>query len=87
MCFGGYVDGRQVAFARVVTDYATFGNLVDMFVLARIPRARFTRGEMLKVILAHPSLKGLRRLTLATSEAGGLYEKIRLHRRRSGRRP
>lgn len=33
LCFGGYLDGRQVAFARVVSDYATFANLVDVFVL------------------------------------------------------
>jgi GNAT superfamily N-acetyltransferase len=70
MCFGGYVDGRQVAFARVVTDYATFGNLVDMFVLPEY-RGRGYAGDMLKTILAHPSLKGLRRFTLATSTAGG----------------
>lgn len=33
LCFGGYVEGAQVAFARVITDYATFANLVDVFVL------------------------------------------------------
>ena len=75
MCFGGYVDGRQVAFARVVTDYATFGNLVDMFVLPDY-RGRGYASDMLKTILVHPSLKGLRRLTLATSTASGLYEKF-----------
>jgi GNAT superfamily N-acetyltransferase len=75
MCFGGYVDGRQVAFARVVTDFATFGNLVDMFVLPEY-RGQGYAGEILKSILAHPSLKGLRRLTLATNSAAGLYEKF-----------
>lgn len=75
MCFGGYIDGRQVAFARVVTDYATFGNLVDMFVLPEY-RGRGYATALLETILAHPSLKGLRRFTLATSSAGGLYEKF-----------
>ena len=75
MCFGGYVDGRQVAFARVVTDFATFGNLVDMFVLPEY-RGRGYASEMLATILAHPSLKSLRRFTLATSSAPGLYEKF-----------
>lgn len=75
MCFGGYVDGRQVAFARVVTDFATFGNLVDVFVLPEY-RGRGYASDMLATILAHPSLKGLRRLTLATSTAAPLFEKF-----------
>lgn len=75
LCFGGYVDGRQVAFARVVTDYATFGNLVDMFVIPEF-RGRGYSVEMMKTIMAHPSLQGLRRFTLATGDAHGLYEKF-----------
>ena len=75
LCFGGYVDGRQVAFARVVTDYATFGNLVDMFVIPEY-RGQGYSEEIMKAIMAHPSLKGLRRLTLATGDAHGLYEKF-----------
>ncbi|MDB5958932.1 MAG: family N-acetyltransferase [Massilia sp.] len=74
MCFGGFIDGRQVVFARVVTDYATFGYLADMFVLPEY-RGRGYAGELLKTILAHPSLMGLRRLILATSGAAGFYEK------------
>jgi N-acetylglutamate synthase-like GNAT family acetyltransferase len=75
MCFGGYVDGRQVAFARVVTDFATFGNLVDVFVLPEY-RGRGYAADLLTFILAHPSLKGLRRFTLATSTAAGLFQKF-----------
>src|SRR5438445_475354 len=33
LCFGGFVGASQVAFARIITDYATFANLVDVFVL------------------------------------------------------
>jgi GNAT superfamily N-acetyltransferase len=75
LCFGGYVDGRQVAFARVVTDFATFGNLVDMFVIPEY-RGRGYASELMEVVMAHPSLKGLRRFTLATGNAHGLYEKF-----------
>jgi hypothetical protein len=50
LCFGGYVDGRQVAFARVVTDFATFGNLVDVFV---IPEYRGLRRFTLATGSAH----------------------------------
>lgn len=75
MCFGGFVDGRQVAFARVITDYATFANLVDMFVLPQY-RGRGYCAQLMKTIMAHPSLQGLRRFTLATTNAHGVYEKF-----------
>lgn len=75
LCFGGYVDGRQVAFARVVTDFATFGNLVDMFVVPE-HRRRGYASLLMQAVMDHPSLKGLRRFTLATGDAHGLYEKF-----------
>ncbi len=75
LCFGGYVDGRQVAFARVITDYATFGNLVDLFVVPEF-RGRGYSKEIMKAVMSHPSLKGLRRFMLATGDAHGLYEKF-----------
>lgn len=75
LCFGGYVDGRQVAFARVITDFATFGNLVDVFVIPEY-RGRGYASEIMKAVIAHPSLKGLRRFTLATGDSHGLYEKF-----------
>lgn len=78
MCFGGFVDGRQVAFARVITDYATFANLVDVFVLPPY-RGRGYCEQIMEVIMAHPSLQGLRRFTLATTNAHGLYERFGFH--------
>jgi GNAT superfamily N-acetyltransferase len=75
LCFGGYVDGRQVAFARVVTDYATFGNLVDVFVIPEF-RGRGYGLALMKAVMDHPSLKSLRRFMLATGDAHGLYEKF-----------
>ena len=75
LCFGGYVDGRQVAFARVVTDYATFGNLVDVFVIPEY-RGRGYSLELMKAVMGHPSLKGLRRFMLATGDAHRLFEKF-----------
>ena len=72
LCFGGYVDGRQVAFARVVTDFATFGNLVDLFVLPEYRGNGYAK-ELMRAVLAHPSLQGLRRFTLATTKCHALY--------------
>lgn len=75
LCFGGYVDGRQVAFARVITDYATYGNVADLFVLPEY-RGRGYAKELMQTVLAHPSLQGLRRLTLATADGHELFEQF-----------
>jgi GNAT superfamily N-acetyltransferase len=72
LCFGGYLDGNQVAFARVVTDRATFANMVDVFVLPGHRGQGYSK-RLLESVLAHPDLQGLRRFTLATGDAHGLY--------------
>lgn len=73
LCFGGYVDGvGQVAFARVVSDFATFGYLADVFVLPA-QRGRGYSKQLVSAVMAHPRLQGLRRFMLATSDAHGLY--------------
>ena len=72
LCFGGYIDGRQVAFARVITDGATFGYLADVFVLPEHRGQGYSKALM-AVVMAHPRLQGLRRFSLATSDAHGLY--------------
>jgi GNAT superfamily N-acetyltransferase len=75
LCFGAYLDGRQVAFARVVTDYATFANLVDVFVLPEY-RGHGYGKQLIETVVAHPSLQKLRRFTLATGDAHGLYSRF-----------
>ena len=75
LCFGGFLDGRQIAFARVVTDYATFANLVDVFVLPEY-RAQGYGKQLIGAVLEHPSLQKLRRFTLATKDSHGLYERF-----------
>ena len=72
LCFGAYLDGRQIGFARVVTDCATFANLVDVFVLPEF-RGRGYSTQLMEAVLGHPDLQGLRRFTLATGDAHGLY--------------
>ena len=73
LCFGGYVEGEgQVAFARVVSDFATFAYLADVFVLPE-HRGRGYSKQLVAEIMAHPQLQGLRRFMLATSDAHGLY--------------
>ncbi|HEV2539139.1 MAG TPA: GNAT family N-acetyltransferase [Frateuria sp.] len=72
LCFGGYLGGQQVAFARVVTDGATFGYLADVFVLPE-HRGQGHAKTLVAAVMAHPQLQGLRRFSLATSDAHGLY--------------
>jgi GNAT superfamily N-acetyltransferase len=71
-CFGIYLDGAQVGFARVVTDKATFAYLADVYVLEG-HRGQGLARRLVERIRAHPELKGLRRFMLATRDAHGLY--------------
>ncbi|WP_298710643.1 GNAT family N-acetyltransferase [Chitinophaga sp.] len=73
LCFGMYHEGEQVGFARVVTDYATFGYLADVFVLPA-HRGQGLSKWLMEVILSHPGLQQLRRMMLMTQDAQGLYE-------------
>lgn len=72
LCFGGFIGEDQVAFARVISDYATFANLVDVFVLPEHRKKGYSK-TLMNAVLAHPRLQGLRRFTLATGDAHGLY--------------
>lgn len=72
LCFGGFVGDAQVAFARVISDHATFANLVDVFVLPE-HRGHGYGKQLMAAVFAHPQLQGLRRFTLATYDAHGLY--------------
>ena len=73
LCFGVYEDGRQIAHARVVTDTVAFGYLGDVFVLPEA-RGRGVGKALMEAVLAHPHVRGLRRFTLVTDDAHGLYE-------------
>jgi GNAT superfamily N-acetyltransferase len=73
LCFGIYHEGRQVGFARVVSDRATFAYLADVFVLEPY-RGRGLSRWLMECIVNHPDLQGLRRWMLATRDAHALYQ-------------
>jgi GNAT superfamily N-acetyltransferase len=83
LCFGVYAvlnahpdsDHRQVGFARVTTDRATFAYLGDVFILPE-HRGRGLSKRLMEAILAHPDLQGLRRWMLATADAHELYRRF-----------
>ncbi|HVW94932.1 MAG TPA: GNAT family N-acetyltransferase [Mucilaginibacter sp.] len=75
ICFGIYHHDKQVGFARVVTDKATFAYLCDVFVLSHYRRNGLSKW-LLQTIKTHPDLQGLRRWSLATADAQGLYSQF-----------
>lgn len=75
LCYGVYHESGQVGFARVITDYATFAYLADVFVV-EAHRGRGLSKWLVATILAHPELQGLRVWMLATRDAHGLYARF-----------
>ncbi len=65
-------EGVQIGFARVITDYATFAYLADVYILEE-HRGNGLSKWLMETIMAHPDLQGLRRWVLATRDAHGLY--------------
>lgn len=68
-------EARQVGFARVITDQATYAYLADVFILEE-HRGRGLSRWMMECILAHPRLQGLRRWSLVTRDAHELYKRF-----------
>jgi GNAT superfamily N-acetyltransferase len=74
LCFGVYHQGKQVGFARVVTDYATTAYVGDVFIIESY-RGRGLGKRLVKTIVDHPELEGLRLWFLGTKDAHDLYRK------------
>ena len=70
--FAAFLDGRQVGFARVVTDRATFAWLADVWVEESM-RGNGIGHRLMEAVIAHPDLQTLRRFLLATRDAHSLY--------------
>lgn len=75
ICFGVYLDEKQIGFARVMTDQATFAYLADVFIVKEQQGKGYSK-ELMKFIMAHPELQGLRKFLLATADAHGLYNQF-----------
>jgi GNAT superfamily N-acetyltransferase len=72
LCFGVYADGRQIGFARLITDYVRFAHLLDVFILPEFRGQGFSK-LLMNNILSHPELQTITRYTLHTRDAHGLY--------------
>lgn len=71
-CFGVYEGNKQIGFARVITDHATFAYLADVFVDPAY-RGKGISKQLMRYIMDYAPLQGLRRMMLATLDAHGLY--------------
>ena len=75
LCFGVFQEGRQVAFARVITDFAAFAYLADLFVLPE-HRGQGIAKAMTRAIVDHTDLQGIEVFLLRTQDAHGLYARF-----------
>lgn len=75
LCFAVYAQGKQIAFARIISDFATYAYLGDVFVIEAY-RGNGLGKWMMECIRQHPQLQGLRRWTLLTRDAHGLYQQF-----------
>jgi GNAT superfamily N-acetyltransferase len=75
LCFGAFQAGRQVGFGRVVSDFAVFAYLADIFVLPDL-QGRGIGRALVRAMLEHPRLQGLQVMLLRTRDAHGLYRQF-----------
>ena len=73
LCFGIYNNNNQVGYTRVITDKATFAYLADVFIDEKY-RGKGLGKWLVRTIMKHPDLQGLRRIILTTKDAHGVYE-------------
>lgn len=75
LCFILKEGQRQVGFARVITDLATFAYLCDVYVLEQ-QQGQGLGTWLMQTVMSHPDLQNVRRFVLVTRDAHGLYEKV-----------
>jgi GNAT superfamily N-acetyltransferase len=75
ICFGIYHNNRQVGYARMITDAATFGYLADVFIIEAY-RGKGLSKWLMETIINYPAFQPLRRWMLATRDAHGLYKQF-----------
>lgn len=75
VCFGIYLKDKQIGFARILTDKVVFAYLMDLFIIEEERGKGFAK-ILMKGILEHPELKGIKNWLLATRDAHKLYEQF-----------
>ena len=73
--FGMYLDGKQIGYARLVTDYCIFAYLMDLFIDEK-HRGKGYSKQLMKYMMEHESVKNIKVWRLATTDAHGLYKQF-----------
>ncbi|MDQ1095617.1 MULTISPECIES: GNAT family N-acetyltransferase [Chryseobacterium] len=75
LCFGVYLNEKQIGFARIISDFSTIAYLGDVYILEEY-RGNGLSKWLMETIMNHPDLQGLRRWILLTGDAHGLYRQF-----------
>lgn len=75
VCFGIYLDGKQIGFARVITDYVVFAYVMDVFIIDEHRRKGYS-SILINAMMTEPQLQKVKIWRLATTDAHFLYEKF-----------
>jgi GNAT superfamily N-acetyltransferase len=75
LCFGAYYSGHQIGFGRVITDFAVFAYLADIFVIPEY-QGRGVGKALVRAMMEEPRLQGLQVMLLRTRDAHGLYKQF-----------
>lgn len=75
LCFGVYLEGKQIGFARVATDYTVFAYLMDVFILPQHQGNGYSK-QLMKVIIEEPQLQKCTTWMLKTLDAHSLYKQF-----------
>jgi N-acetylglutamate synthase-like GNAT family acetyltransferase len=75
LCFGIYLNNKQIGFARVVSDYTIFAYIMDVFIAEEFRGNGYSK-ILMEYVMKEPSLKDIQRWGLATVDAHFLYKKF-----------
>lgn len=75
LCFGVYIENKQIGFARIATDYVVFAYVMDVFILPE-HRGKGYSKELMKIINEEPLLQSCKTWMLKTSDAHKLYKQF-----------
>lgn len=75
LCFSLFYESRQIGFARIITDKATFAYMSDVYILKDF-RGKGLSKWLVQEMMSHPDLQGIRRFVLVTYDAQSLYEQF-----------
>ncbi|MBG6130501.1 N-acetylglutamate synthase-like GNAT family acetyltransferase [Aquimarina sp. EL_43] len=75
MCFGIYLDEKQIGFTRVLTDYVVYAYLMDVFIIEQQQGNGYAK-QLMQAVMGHPKLQTIRRWMLLTKDAHKLYQQF-----------